>query len=646
MIGLKDEQLLKSSWEHFIYHRCLDVDVDPIILASWQRAKAYGVNPEQKQGQHGLNQRELQKLQYISREIIMTSLSLMEQLYELVKGSGFMVTLCDPNGILIKVIGDQVILQEAEKILFVEGADWSEEVMGTNAIGTCIKLDRPLQVYAAEHFSRACHFWTCSAAPIHNPNGDVVGVLNMSGPFQKVNAHTLGMVVSAVWAIENHLRVLDNHQKNEVIHRYLEATVHALQDSVAIVDDAGHVLKVNPLFLHMFGLHEEKIKNVLLQDLLRVHGHTNLFSGQQSFLHKEFIIEVKDTNKMVRVLTDVQPIFSLRSEKMGYLITFKEMKKVRQFVNHMTDSRAKIAFPDIIGKSRIFLDAISEAKLSAKCDATVLLMGESGTGKDLFAQAIHHESVRRNKPFIAINCGAIPRDLLGSELFGYVDGAFTGARKGGSAGKFELADGGSLFLDEIGEMSLEMQVLLLRVLQTQEITRIGGHEVIPVDVRIIAATNKDLAQEVSSGHFRADLFYRLHVMPIRLPALRDRQEDIPLFAEYFITRFCEKLGKGECAVSDSAMQELMHADWPGNVRELQNVLERAVIRSSTQEIVLHSETKLPSRSSLPVKESIKREALIRSIEHCRGNFKEAAKYLGISRSTLYRQLEKYGLRET
>jgi len=216
------------------------------------------------------------------------------------------------------------------------------------------------------------------------------------------------------------------------------------------------------------------------------------------------------------------------------------------------------------------------SKAAAGSDSTILLLGESGTGKDVFAQAIHNASGRNRGPFVAINCGAIPRELIASELFGYTEGAFTGAKRGGSPGKFELADGGTLFLDEIGEMPAELQTTLLRVLEQKTVTRIGGTEVIPVNVRIIAATNKDLSKEVVRGTFRQDLYYRLNVVSIRLAPLRERKEDIIPLARHFIGHLSAKLGKEPLKLENKVTSLIQSYCWPGNVRELQNVVERAL----------------------------------------------------------------------
>nr|WP_027415948.1 sigma-54-dependent Fis family transcriptional regulator [Aneurinibacillus terranovensis] len=641
-------------WKRLIYVKKIDPKLDPLVKESWQRSLFYEVDPFQKKGKRILTCSQLKQIKKENDEFFSISLSVMESLYSFVKGSGFLVILCNENGFLIKVIGDEEPLEHARSIDFVEGADWSEESMGTNAIGTCLKLNQPVQICGAEHFTQICQSWTCSAAPIHDPSGKLIGVLNMSGPFEQVHSHTLGMVVSAVQAIEQQLKLIDKSRKNEVMQSYIVATINTMTDGVLITNQQGLILKANNSLLRLSGRSESQIVGHTLDILFEGETILEKALDNPKTIHEEVNVKQADSGQFVPCLLHVKPIYHPNGEWMGSMISLKEIKSVRKFVNQITGSQAKVTFSDIIGSHPLFVECIKEARLAARSDSTVLLMGKSGTGKDLFAQAIHQESERSHKPFIAINCGAVPRDLLGSELFGYVEGAFTGARKGGSAGKFELADGGTLFLDEIGEMSLEMQVLLLRVLQNREVIRMGGHRVIPVDVRIIAATNKDLEEELRKGHFREDLFYRLNVMPIKIPALHQRKEDIHLLARSFCQKLSKRLNRNIEEISPELMQQLEAYDWPGNVRELQNVLERTILRS--QGTVLLPEylpAELQSRSQLenqvgrlPWKEEMKKQALVRSIEQCRGNLKKAAIHLGISRSTLYRQMERYGLRSS
>ncbi|REJ23859.1 MAG: sigma-54-dependent Fis family transcriptional regulator [Caldibacillus debilis] len=634
-------EIVKENWKRFIFNDELDERLSPIVKESWIRSKKWKVDPFQPYGRI----KPINKEQY--QYLIDLSIPLMEGLYSIVKGSGFLVILCNENGQLLKSIGDPDTLEMAEKIRFVEGADWSERMMGTNAIGTSIVIDQPVQIFAEEHYSQICQSWTCSAAPIHDSKGRIIGVLNVAGPYEKVHPHTLGMVVSAVKAIEYQLKLNENAEKNMMMQRFLEATTNNMKEGILIIDTEGKIIKAN-----------DQLKKLLCLDRHLEGKRINEFFANLSIpsnrpvnlQNKELHLKVKPSGNIHHVMVDKIPIYK-DSHWIGSMVMLKEIQKVRQFVNHLSGNQAKITFDDIIGQEPHFLQKLNEAKLAAATDSNVLIMGESGTGKEMLAQAIHNASKRRNKPFIAINCGGIPRDLLGSELFGYVEGAFTGAKKGGSAGKFELADGGTLFLDEIGEMSLEMQVLLLRVIQEKEVTRIGGHKVIPVDVRIIAATNKNLREEVQKGSFREDLFFRLNVMPITLPPLRERKEDIPLLARHFIGRLCQKLNKPFPEIRPDFLEALMQYDWPGNIRELQNIIERTLNRTTDPVLsakdlpdeVFQNFPRPKMEEAALHRDDIKKQAIIRALYVCNGNISKAARQLGISRSTFYRQMKKYNI---
>jgi transcriptional regulator with PAS, ATPase and Fis domain len=335
----------------------------------------------------------------------------------------------------------------------------------------------------------------------------------------------------------------------------------------------------------------------------------------------------------------------------GFIIVFNEIKRLRKLVNKMAGTQARFIFDDIVGVSPAFQESKRMAMTAAQSKSTILLLGETGTGKELFAQSIHNQSPRRDHPLLAINCGAIPRELLESELFGYVEGSFTGARRGGRPGKFELADGGTVFLDEIGDMSADMQVKLLRVLQTGEVYRVGEHKPISVDVRIIAATNVQLKNEVDRGSFREDLFYRLNVFPIIIPPLRDRSEDIIHLARYFLSRCAGLLKKPGIRFAPGTEQVLMRYSWPGNVRELENVVERAVNLAGDQNIkpdllglpdavINGARVEPPSFKRLEV---VEKQTIMDNIEAANFNLSKASHSLGISRATLYNKIKKYNL---
>jgi two-component system response regulator HydG len=309
---------------------------------------------------------------------------------------------------------------------------------------------------------------------------------------------------------------------------------------------------------------------------------------------------------------------------------------------------------NIIGRSPVMIRLLETVEQVAPSEATVLIMGESGTGKELIAGAIHYNSQRKDGPFIKVNCAALTETLLESELFGHEKGAFTGAFRR-KEGRFLQAHHGSLFLDEISEMSLGMQVKLLRVLQEREITRVGGEEVIKVDVRIIAATNKDLVQEISTGRFRSDLYYRLNVVNLKIPPLREHREDVPFLAMHFLKAFTHKNNKQIKGFSPQAMDRLIKYDWPGNVRELMNAVERAVVLTQAEyldvtDLPLSEEQSakqnIQPRDNIPDEwplDEVEKATIIKTLDKAQGNKSEAARRLGITRRTLHKKLKRYGL---
>jgi transcriptional regulator with PAS, ATPase and Fis domain len=366
------------------------------------------------------------------------------------------------------------------------------------------------------------------------------------------------------------------------------------------------------------------------------------------------------------IVTNRVPIV-VDGEVMGVVATFQDVEKFQSMEASVRKKLrakghiAKFRFEDIIGSSRAITSAIGTARLYAQVNSTVLLFGESGTGKELFAQSIHNGSERRDKPFVAVNCAALPESLLESELFGYVEGAFTGARKGGSPGLFEMAHTGTIFLDEISEMQPNLQALLLRVLQEKEVTRIGADNVIPVDVRIIAATNRDLYAMVEKGLFREDLYYRLCVLALNIPPLRERKSDIPEIVRYHMARKGWETRMRAGSISDEAMELLSSQDWPGNVRQLENVVERCVVLSRGDDITLElvraamfrpaaflPRKEVPAPEAEPLAENsgvlrnLEEETILRVLSECGGNKAQTAQRLGISSSTLWRKLKKMG----
>jgi transcriptional regulator with PAS, ATPase and Fis domain len=386
----------------------------------------------------------------------------------------------------------------------------------------------------------------------------------------------------------------------------------------------------------------------------------------QEIQDKEVVIRGRSGS--TRCLMSIRFISEELGKVSGTAIILNKMERVHKLVHRMVGAQARFRFSDIIGEDWKFGQAVSLAKNAAGTSLKVLLQGESGTGKELFAEAIHNASLWRDGPFVAVNCAAVPRDLIESELFGYEEGAFTGARKGGKPGRFELAEKGTLFLDEVESMPLEMQPKLLRVLEDGQIVRVGGSEVIPVDVRVIAATNLDLATEVKNGNFRADLLYRLNSVTINIPPLRERLGDIPLFVEHFLRKAATALMKVVSSVERKALNALCSYSYPGNVRELENIIERAVLVAQSDKLtleclpvkVLQNESMtealkerrsldsskdgdLGSELSHPVYclSDLEKNAISIALKKTGGNISRAAKILGLGRNTLYRKIKEF-----
>lgn len=654
-------------WERFVKSGQIMTDAfNPLIAASWKRCYANQVDPYDGVCHQVLNQEEFTKARKRRSQLIDIALPLMLKLNNYVTGSGFLVMLTDERGIILEMLGDEETIQKARSINFLKGAVWTEEQVGTNAIGTVLIERIPLQVNSCQHYCQLHHTWTCSAAPIFNQREQLIGVLNMSGPYQETHQHTLGMVVSAAAAIMYQMRVQHQNTQLKVMNERMRNIFMTMSEGVLLLDKAGKIIQINQVAEAILGLAKAEVEGETFErffpELARITGP--LDKGQDVL---DVETPVHGAAGITNCIASAKSLHDEHGQVNGLVIILNPAKRIRNLVNRLSGAHASFYFSDVIGRSPQLLEAVQTAKLAANKLSNILLQGESGTGKELFAQAIHNASPRRNGPFIALNCGAIPRELLGSELFGYADGAFTGARRGGRTGKFEMASGGTLFLDEIGEMPLGKQVSLLRAVQEKEITRIGDDKIIPVDVRIICATNKDLKAEVAKGNFRQDLYYRLNVITIKLPALRERPEDIPLQFNYFLEETSGKLGMPVPRVQPEVMEYLINYDWPGNVRELQNVVERMlnisnggilsvdhlpaeVVQSYSVRNELPQKPRDPGGSvkwhrqhNKQMRQQIEKQELLRLIDQCGGNISRVAEEMNTSRTTIYRKLKQYNI---
>lgn len=648
-ISLSDSEL-KAAWSRFIAEGTLAGGVRPFVAQSWQRCRNLGLDPRITNKAVVVGDAELARRIGKNRHLISVAVPIMEELQSLVCGSGFMTLITDSDGIILELLCNAGLRAAAAERNLVSGGNWLEEQAGTSAIGLSIRLGQPVQIVGAEHYCLCDHELTCSAAPLRGPEGTLLGIINMSAHRDRVHPHTLGMVMAAGKAITNQLRIEEDSRLIWLANQYLKTVIESITDGVVAIDAQGRIREINSEGAKILAVDGLTARGKDIQQLLDGQPFLKrVVEGGRPIVDAETVMDTR--RGRIHCLTSARPIIQEDGRIVGAVATLKEINRVHRVVNQITGAEARFTFDDIIGEDSAMRRAVHLAQVAARGMSTVLVQGESGTGKELFAQAIHNASVP-GQPFVAVNCAAIPETLIESELFGYEGGAFTGASRNGRPGKFELANGGTIFLDEIGEMPLNIQTTLLRVLQERCVERIGGIRSIPINVRVIAATNKNLAVEARQGNFRRDLFYRLNVFKIDIPPLRERMTDIPLFVDFFTAQIAARSGKNIHGVSLPVLKKLQSFDWPGNVRQLENVIERAV--NLAEEGVI-AESHLPdflqeenaggdrppaaSRASM---HDIEKTAIIDALRHC-GERQKAAKSLGISRSTLYRRLRKYGL---
>ncbi|MCR6787251.1 MULTISPECIES: sigma-54-dependent Fis family transcriptional regulator [Bacillus cereus group] len=607
------------TWKKFVNEGVLDSNrINQRISESWHRCKQANVNPHMNKGQKILSSNIFQEQKKKSEIFLDIALPQIQNMRKTIDELQMMALLIDPDGYVLSLSGNKQTLKRAKHINFIEGVKWTEAAVGTNAIGTALEIEEAIMISGTEHYSVASHSWSCAAAPIHNDDGKLIGILDFSCPIEFSHPYMLGMVTSIAHAIERECSIRVHQNELHLIHRFLD--VIDSDEQVVICNHRDVIVSASKSV-------RERINNwsrMKLEELMH-HG-----------LETKLEIPVYSNERMI-----------------GKCMYLKENKQMNTY-SALTFIKG-ITFSGVTGTSRAFQHTLEEIKLVSPTDASVYVCGETGVGKEYVARAIHENSPRKDGPFIAVNCGSLPKELMESELFGYAEGAFTGARRQGYKGKFEQANGGTLFLDEIGEVPPEMQVALLRVLQERTITPIGSSKEVPVNIRIITATHKDLLRLVEEGKFRQDLYYRLHVYPLYVPSLIERKEDIP----YFIQHFCERKNWNVVFPKSIYNQFLQHT-WPGNIRELVNVLERIYILSQGREICekqvafllqtmmgnqqqLEWQVETKTEQTLHFREKIQRDSMIEALQKTNGNVSLAAKLLNVPRSTFYKRMQKYKL---
>lgn len=624
----------EHDWERFTSEGVLSTDLREEIACSWKRSRdLYGIDPTAQRPMLVASEDALEHRRRYD-ELLPIAELILRDFSDRLCLRDHVLSYFDGEGWLLSINGDDRVVESLEHISFRVGANWSESSAGTNGPGTALALCRPVEVFAAEHFVAAWQAYSCAAAPVLSYDGSVAGLVDLTGPWEVRRRQAMFIVKAIARAVEERYRAAQA-VRTEVIRYAIEAA-QANCDALIALDQFGQPIKAN----------SNAHRHVLLRGTLPPSLNAAVARALDRPEIADSPIELTAPDGTRGVLSSVR----YEGSTIGAVLRVEAPASCHR-AHRRARPRLRYGFADIIGTSKLMQDALTLARRASENDLAIVLSGESGTGKELFAQAIHGASARRSGPFVAINCGSIPAELLEAELFGYEAGTFTGARRDGKSGRFEDANGGTLLLDEVSELSSSAQVALLRILQEQEITRLGSSTPRPVDVRVLAATNKPLEEALGRGEFRKDLYYRLAVLTITIPPLRDRGDnDVLALAYHFL-----KESGAELDLEDDAVTALCAHPWPGNVRELRNAMLRITATVHDRPVcatdlrlspfTFEEPTKSPVTGSFKqTVATLERASLVEALEACEWNYARAARHLGLSRMTLYRWSKRYGIK--
>jgi transcriptional regulator of acetoin/glycerol metabolism len=631
---------MRQLWERFVGGNDVDLHRLPaIIREAWIRSRNAGIDPALPYAPLD----EVHKSPEASPEELNWE-TCAEGVFSLLCGffteSHQFVFLVDDRGRLLKIRGGRQAMARAQAIRAIPGGDWSEEKVGCCAVGTCLRTGVALQVAWEENYILNLKDWASMAAPIHHSiTGEVLGAIGVAGHGKSSHPRAFELLVQSAELIEGKVREQIANDRLSVFEQFARYASRYPSDGLLALDNEGKIATLNAA-----------AEKILSLPGTRLIGHPirsiPVFREQLGELNTVEPVEQLRLLQTIPGITGL-PIVSGRGKATILLISQAATSAgaaKRQSDQPWSTSHT---FADLAGETQVFRDCITRAQKASQQDWPVLLLGESGTGKEIFAQAIHSASSRCGRPFVPLDCSSLADDLVGTELFGYEEGAFTGAAKGGKLGKIQLAHQGTLFLDDVDNLPQKVQVSLLRVLETGRVVPIGGSRPRSVDVRLLSASNGDLAKLVREGKFRQDLYHRLKVITVQLPPLRERREDISLLARQIFSD--EGIQRD---ISENALDILREYEWPGNVRELRNVLLEACTFTPHQ---LIDSTDLPehligtggagagsSQSSRDVLGNVEMDLIKQALQQSR-SVSEAASRLGLHHATLYRKIKRYGI---
>ncbi|MBR0568819.1 sigma-54-dependent Fis family transcriptional regulator [Azoarcus sp. L1K30] len=649
---------------------CADVELSQDVLRSWLRCRDSGVDFQydgrgDPEGRLGLDEARAR-----SEKLLSNAAGIMEHVFEQIRASGSMVILADNRGMILHSMGDPDFVSRAQRVALQPGSSWSEELRGTNAIGTTLVEAAAVEVNGAEHFLERNGILTCSASPVFNPAGEIAGVFDISGDYRGNQRHTLGLARLAAQLLEKRLFEIEFAREVLVAFHVRPECVGGLQEGLLAVSAEGRIVGANPVARALLGMTSAMPAGVEFSNLFRLSFGTFIDRCARDVCSLQ-ALETRGSDPLYARLRGSVPVLGRTTARAENPAAAGRNETVGSGARpappcDRRNGRATLACL-ATGDERLQLALDRAARIMGK-DIPLLIQGESGVGKELFARAFHYSSPRQDGPFVAVNCAAIPENLIESELFGYVGGAFTGARREGSVGKIQQAHGGTLFLDEIGDMPLAMQARLLRVLQERCVTPVGAQRQVPVDITLVCATHRVLRDSVRNGSFREDLYYRVNGLTVTLPPLRDRSDIRSIVANILAAELDGSRDAESVVISEEVLDFFERYPWPGNVRQLQNVIRVAVALLDADEheiLPLHLPEELfgadpmddaESGQAAPVGDSrpgqaqvavaaagrsldeIELDAISRVMHEVGGNVSAAARRLGISRNTLYRKI--------
>lgn len=650
------QKQLGRAWEHYVESGVFGRESPRAVIArSWERSRQCGIDPLAERAPTVMSAEEIEA--WLARDDLgQAGRTVLDGLAQTVSGTGHVIVLADAQGRILYSVGHNGVQSQLDRINFQPGSAWAEHQVGPNGIGTPLALGRPELVLGSEHYCQGWQPWVCYGAPILDPfgHGHPVGMVDITGPVKRVSQDVMVLVCSIAQSVRSSLSVVQYRRREQLRGVAKERGRRWPDAAIIVVDMDGYIVDANA-----------RASRSLEQDYTALFDRPvrefmpGVWQAIEDSLHEgregDMVVDIRAGHgRPGQVRCRIEPLTTSGTSAspawLGALLILDSAAAERPQRTAVVQTRpqSRYRFENIHGDSPSIRTTLRLAAAAARdpLQSNVLLLGETGTGKELLAHAIHAEGVRTHGPFIAINCGALPRDLIESELFGYAAGAFTGASRQGMPGKFEQAHGGTLFLDEIDSLPQEMQSRFLRVLDDRQVTRLGSTRPLTVDVRIIAAATPGLPQALADGRFRPDLYHRLCVLEIPVPPLRERGEDVLLLAESILAQESIAAGRRPPALCATAHAFLLNHDWPGNIRELRNLCIRWLLNCGDVVTVADLPALAANVDSVePVAGSgrlrnLEDNLIRRALAETGGNVSAAARQLGIDRSTLYRRLKR------